>query len=281
MGKCHERLGEEMKILLPMAGEGKRFQDAGYTANKAVLPMIYRKTGGKCPMVVCSVKDLPGIEERGGNIAFIMRDFHLEMGVDGEIRKWYPDAHFYMVRHLTEGQACTCLLARDFIDDEDELLIAACDNGIEYDAQAFEELKKTNDVIVFTYRHDARVCDAPDAFGWVLVNDANKVTGVSVKKHISEKPENDHAIVATFWFKHGRIFVDAAEKMIRDDDRVNNEFYVDQVLKHVLELGYSASVFEVERFLNYGAPADYENYKKMIEHFRSFLTTDKFFGGRC
>lgn len=270
-----------MKILIPMAGEGRRFQEAGYKTNKAILPMIYRKTGEKCPMVVCSVKDLPGIRADGGNIAFIMRDFHMEMSIDGEIRRWYPEATFFSVRELTEGQACTCLLAREFIEDDEELLIAACDNGIEYDRQAFEEQKKTNDVIVFTYRHDARVCDNPDAFGWVLTDGGSKITGVSVKKHISEQPENDHAIVATFWFRRGDIFLKAAEKMIRENDRVNNEFYVDELVKHVLELGYSASVFEVKRFLNYGAPADYENYGRMIEHFQSFLMTDRCFGGLC
>ena len=270
-----------MKILIPMAGEGRRFQEAGYKTNKAILPMIYRKTGERCPMVVCSVKDLPGIQEDGGNIAFIMRDFHMDMGIDEEIRRWYPAAAFFSVRELTEGQACTCLLAREFIEDDEELLIAACDNGIEYDRQAFEELKKTNDVIVFTYRHDARICDDPDTFGWVYVDESNRITGVSVKKHISEQPENDHAIVATFWFRRGDIFLKAAEKMIRENDRVNNEFYVDELVKHVLELGYSASVFEVERFLNYGAPADYENYGRMIEHFQSFLTTDRCFGGLC
>ena len=92
-----------MKILIPMAGEGRRFQEAGYKTNKAILPMIYRKTGERCPMVVCSVKDLPGIQEDGGNIAFIMRDFHMDMGIDEEIRRWYPAAAFFSVRELTEG----------------------------------------------------------------------------------------------------------------------------------------------------------------------------------
>lgn len=259
-----------MKIIIPMAGEGRRFLDAGYKRNKATLPMVYRKTGERCPMVVCSVLDLPGIHERGDNIAFIMRDFHMEMGIDERIRKRFPEATFYAVKELTQGQACTCLLAKDFIG-EDELLIAACDNGIEYDPEQFEKLKRTSDMIVFTYRHDARVEDAPDCFGWVKVNDRDQATGVSVKKHISDTPQNDHAIVATFWFRHGGIFIQAAEKMIRENDRVNDEFYVDQVIKHALELGYSVRVFEVEKFLNYGSPEDYENYCRMVTRFQQFV----------
>lgn len=268
-----------MKIIIPMAGEGKRFQDAGYKENKAVLPMVYRKTGERCPMVVCSVLDLPGIQDNGRNIAFIMRDFHFDMGIDHQIREWFGDASFFSVKELTLGQACTCLLAGDFIEDEEELLIAACDNGIEYDKNKFEEMKKSNDVIVFTYRHDPKVCENPDAFGWVRVDERNSITGVSVKKHISDNPEKDHAIVATFWFRKGYIFKEAVNKMIQENDRVNNEFYVDQAIKHVLELGHSASVFEVERFLNYGSPRDYENYQKTIDHFCSFINSEDYLGG--
>ena len=97
-----------------------------------------------------------------------------------------------------------------------------------------------------------------------------------MKKRISDTPRNDHAIVATFWFKEGRIFTQAAEKMIRENDRVNNEFYVDEVIKHVLELGYTAKAFEVKRFLNYGSPEDYENYWKLVKHFGEFIKSDDF-----
>lgn len=265
-----------MKIIIPMAGEGKRFQDAGYTEHKAILPMVYRKTGESCPMVVCSVKDLPGIAERGSNIAFIMRDFHKRMGIDQIIRRWYADASFFSVKELTRGQACTCLLAESFIGKEDELLIAACDNGIEYRTGDFERAKQEADLLVFTFKGAPQTSDNPDAFGWIKVNEANgvSITGVSVKRHISENPEKDQAIVGTFWFRKGRIFLEAADKMIREDDYVNNEFYVDQAIKHALELGYKAKIFEVSRFLNYGSPEDYENYGKNLEHFARFIRSE-------
>jgi dTDP-glucose pyrophosphorylase len=260
-----------MKIIIPMAGAGQRFIDGGYKVQKAVLPVVYRKTGESMPMVVASVKDLPSIATDGENIAFIIRNFHIDMGVDGEIKDIFPRSTILSVDKLTEGQACTCLLAEDFIDSNDELLIAACDNGIEFDQSRFEEEKKHCDTLVFTYRHNPKVCDNPDAYGWVIVNDDDTVVDVSVKKHISDNPENDHAIVATFWFKRGNIFVDSAKKMIEEDDRINNEFYVDKVVSHVLEMGYKVKVFEVNRFINYGNPEDYENYHKTVNMFKEFL----------
>lgn len=263
-----------MRILIPMAGDGRRFKDAGYKENKAVLPMIYRRTGEECPMVVCSTRDLPGVEEDGGNIAFIARGFQMRQGVDARIRKWYKDASFFSVEGLTEGQACTCLIAKEFIDMDDELLIAACDNGIEYDMDGFNDIKRDSDLVVFTYRHDKRVEEDPDAFGWVRADSSNRITGVSVKRHISDTPWNDHAIVGTFWFRKGRMFVNAAEEMMREDDRVNNEFYVDETVKHVIEAGLCARAFEVRKFLNYGTPQDYEHYLKTLGHFREFVKSE-------
>lgn len=278
MGRDAERMGRRMKIVIPMAGEGKRFVDQGYKIHKPVLPVIYRKNGEKCPMTVCSVMDLPDVCKDGDNVAFVMRDFHRKDGVDQEIRKWYPKAAFFETKDLTEGQVCTCLLAEPFIDQSDELLIAACDNGIVYNSCLFDQLRGHCDLIVFTFRHDIRVCEHPDDFGWAVIDEKNWIKGMSVKKHISDTPQEDHALVGTFWFRRGSIFLEAAEKMIREDDRIHHEFYVDQVVKHALELGYSAKVFEVDRFINYGTPKDYENYHQTIAHIREFLKTDSYLG---
>lgn len=267
-----------MNIILPMAGAGQRFHQAGYEQHKAILPMVYRKSGEECPMVVCAVKDLPGVEEGGENICFIMRDFHLSEGVDKVIRHWYPKARFIVTDHLTEGQACTCLLAKDSMDMEDGLLIAACDNGIEIDESDFNVERDIHDALFFTYKNNPIVEDDPDAFGWMMTDENSRVTGVSVKHRISDDPQNDHAIVGTFWFKKARYFVEAAEKMIREDDRVNGEFYVDQIVGHLLDLGYDTGIYETERFFNYGDPCGYENYNNMIGHFRSFIIRGRDFG---
>ena len=264
-----------MKIVIPMAGAGKRFSDAGYETSKPAIPTYDRRTGEMVPMVVCATKDLPGVNGSGENIVYIDRDFHKAAGIEDAIRKHYPDASFITVDHLTEGQACTCLLAEEFIAPKDELLIAGCDNGMEYDIEEFERLRKNADVIVFTYRHNEAVLENPDAYGWMIVDGKNNVTGTSIKKAISENPMEDHAVVATFWFRTGKIFVEATKKMIAEDDRVNNEFYVDQVIKHVIDLGYAARVFEISRYIGWGTPFDYESYQKTFEYWRGFCEKEK------
>lgn len=260
-----------MNILIPMAGEGKRFAECGYQVHKPAIPVTDRRTGRKLPMVVCAVLDLPDVAPCGENVIFIDRSFHKKDRVEEVIQKNFPKSQFITLDHVTEGQACTCLTAKDRINNDEELLIAGCDNGMVFEKERFDEEKQQADCLVFTYRYQETVLEKPDAYGWMGVDENNNINKVSVKKAISEHPMEDHAVVATFWFRKGSIFVNAAERMIAREDRINGEFYVDEVIKYVLEMGYRAKVFEVERYICWGTPKDYEEYMATIEYWDKFV----------
>lgn len=260
-----------MKILIPMAGEGKRFTDAGYKVSKPAILTYDRRTGNKIPMVVCAVLDLPGVEKDGNNLIFIDRLFHKAAGVEVEIKKFFPKAQFITIDGLTEGQACTCLLAKEMLDKDESVLIAGCDNGMVMDKAAFDALTDECDEIVFTYRHNEAVLKNPNAYGWMKVDKEDNVIGTSIKKTLSDTPLEDHAVVATFWFKTAKIFIDATEKMIAGNDRINHEFYMDQVAAHMLTMGYKVKVFEINRYIGWGTPADYEAYQNTYEYWKGFL----------
>lgn len=264
-----------MNILIPMAGAGSRFSEAGYTVSKPAIPTYDKRTGRKVPMVVCATLDLPGVEPDGSNVIYVDRNFHKMDGTETTILNYLPAAQFITVDHLTEGQACTCLLAEKFIDNDEELLIAGCDNGMELDKVRFDRLREDADVIVFTYRHNEMVMKNPNAIGWMIVDQSENVIGTSIKKAISDMPMEDHAVVATFWFKRGSMFVEATKKMIAKNDRVNGEFYVDQVVKHMLDLGYRAKVFEIDRYIGWGTPSDFELYQKTFEYWKGFYEKER------
>ncbi len=264
-----------MNILIPMAGAGSRFAEKGYKAHKPVIPTTNWRTGQKIPMVVAAVMDLPvDPNAPDNNIIFVVRDFHVTDGVCDEIKNHFPRARFIVVDKLTEGQACTCLLAKAFIDNDAPLFIAACDNGMICDRSAFDAMAQTSDSILFTFRNNSAVEEKPTAYGWVRTQGAD-VTGVSVKVPISDTPRNDHAIVGTFWFAHGHDFVTASETMIAANDRINGEFYVDQVFKYVVEAGQKARVFEIEKYLCWGTPTDYEAYEQTLTYWTDFQNEEK------
>ncbi len=271
---------EEMqgRILIPMAGAGQRFADAGYTVHKPAIMTVDRATGQEKPMVVCATKDLPGVAADGSNVIYVDRNFHKTDSVEDAIRAWYPQAAFITVDHLTEGQACTCMLAEPYLDPEQPLLIAGCDNGMDIDRDAFDALTKECDCIVFTYRHNEAVLANPNAYGWMIADADGNITGTSIKKAISDRPMEDPAVVATFWFRRAAVFIEATKKMIAENDRINGEFYVDQTVKHVLDLGYRAKIFDIDRYVGWGTPADYEGYQKTWNYFKAFLGDKNIFG---
>ncbi len=249
-----------MTIIIPMAGKGERFVKQGYTTPKPLIMV------GDTPMVIKAVNDLP----QGDHYLFIMLKEHLEkQAIDKEIKAVIPQAEFVVLDHVTEGQASTCLTALPYVKNDDEIIIGACDNGMIYDKAAFEQMKDEADVIVFTFRNNVTVVDKPQQYGWVKVEGENDVTGVSVKVPISAKPLHDHAIIGAFWFKHASIFQKATERMIAQNRRVNNEFYVDECVNDAIALGYKVKAFEADKYICWGTPTDYETFNYWKTYFNN------------
>lgn len=262
------------KVLIPMAGAGRRFADAGYQVHKPAIMTVDRAVGEEKPMVVCATADLPDAAPDGSNVIYVGRTIHKTDGVEDAIRAYYPEASFITVDHLTQGQACTCMLAEDILDPEAPLLIAGCDNGMDIDKEAYEALKQECDCIVFTYRHNEAVLHNPNAYGWMITDGEGNITGTSIKKAISDTPMEDPAVVATFWFRKAEIFLNATRKMIAENDRINGEYYVDQVVKHVLDSGYRAKIYDIRRYVGWGTPVDYEGYQNTWKYFEGFMRAE-------
>lgn len=257
--------------LIPMAGAGSRFKNEGYQTPKPLIPVTSYKTGKKTPMVVQAARDLPKSTDEVQKTIFIDRDFHKEQGIEDDIKLHLPGAEFITINYLTEGQASTCLLAENFINTDEELTIGACDNGMAYSESLFNEAKASADALIFTFRNHECVNNNPKAYGWVETLDSSKsATSISVKIPISSTPMKNHAIVGSFWFKHGRDFVEATKRMIERNDRINNEFYVDQTMQHVIDLGLNVKVFEIEKYICWGTAKDYEEYQGTINYWMNF-----------
>lgn len=247
--------------LIPMAGAGSRFAKEGYALPKPLISV-----SGK-PMIVRASDSLPRAEKW----IYICREEHIaDYGVDKVLRAYAPDVAVLTVPALTEGQAATCLLAKDLINNDESLMIGACDNGAVWDRQKFDALTKEADCLVWTFRNNVTVQNKPKQYGWVRVDEKGNVGGVSVKVPISDTPISDHAVVGTFWFRRGRDFVMAAEDMIRKNTRVNGEFYVDECINNAIALGLRVKVFEVEKYICWGTPEDLKRFEYWDGFFRKY-----------
>lgn len=243
---------ENSITLIPLAGRGSRFAKVGYKDPK---PLI--EVSGK-PMIVQAARSLPNSQKQ----IFVTLAEHLEnYPLEQALTHEYPKCDIVKIDEVTEGQAITCSLGLKDADENASLLIAATDNGMIYNQDRYRKLIEDQnvDAIVFSFRHHPSSRTNPQMYGWIKT-DGDAATGVSVKKAISDDPFNDHAIVGTFYFKKVKYFNEALEQLIKKDVRVNGEYYVDSMIGELLTLGYKVKVFEVDDYICWGTPDDYQTF---------------------
>jgi dTDP-glucose pyrophosphorylase len=236
--------------IIPMAGTGSRFADAGYMLPKALIPV-----SGK-PMILGAIEHMP----KADTWVFIVRKEHIDQYfIDTLIKQEIPDAIIVSVDQTTEGQASTCMLAMPHVKPDDSIFIAACDNSFLYNHEQYNALiaDQTNDAIVWTFTKDPLLTISPKSWGWIrLEADGVTIDDMSVKVPVSETPFNDHAVVATFWFRKAQDFIDAYDLMVKENYRINNEFYVDSLPIFFKKLSKKSVIFDVDLYVGWGKPSD-------------------------
>ena len=245
-----------MANIIPMAGLGSRFFKDGYLLPKPLIPV-----SGK-PMVIRVIESLPESDKW----IFIVRKEHIsEYGIDDLIKSKIQNAIIISVDKTTEGQASTCMLAMRYLNGEEPMFIAACDNSFLYDKEKYSKLANNNkiDAILWTFTKNKLLLENPKAWGWVVLEkDRLTIKDVSVKAPISKNPYNDHAIVASFYFKKAKEFEQAYKLIVKENFRINNEFYVDAMPIFYKKLGKRSVIFDVDLYVGWGKPADLYAYQR-------------------
>lgn len=234
--------GKKWKILIPMAGAGSRFANAGYTFPK---PLI--EVNGK-PMIQVVVQNL-NIE---AEFIYIVRKEHYEKyNLKYLLNLITPNCKIVQVDHLTEGAACTTLLAKEYINNDDYLLIANSDQFIDWDSNRFyytmEDSGIDGGILTFENSHPK--------WSYVKLDDDGYVIDLQEKKPIS-----NHATVGIYFWKKGSEYVRCAESMIEKEIKVNGEYYVAPVYNELIEEGGKIKPYDIERMWGLGTPEDLKIY---------------------
>ena len=233
---------DRLNVVIPMAGAGSRFKEAGYTFPK---PLIDVK--GK-PMIQVVVENL-GLD---ANFIFIVQKEHREhFHLDNMLPLMAPNCHVIEIDELTEGAACTTLLAKNMINNEQPLFFANSDQWVDWDPIQFmyemQESQADGGIVTFTATHPK--------WSFARTDDVGVVTEVAEKNPIS-----DQATVGYYYWKHGADFVKYAERMIEKDIRVNNEFYVCPVFNQAIEDGKVIRTHKAKEMWGLGTPEDLERF---------------------
>ena len=237
--------GGKMNVLIPMAGAGSRFEQAGYTFPKPLIDV-----NGK-PMIQVVVDNL-NIDAK---YIFIVQKEHYEKynlkHLLGLITN--NNCEIVQVDGLTEGAACTTLLAKEFIDNDEPLVIANSDQFVEWNTSEFmykmQEQNADAGILTFNSTHPK--------WSFAKVNENGDVTEVAEKNPIS-----DIATCGIYYYKKGSDYVKYADQMIQKDIRVNNEFYVCPVYNELIQDNKILIPFFVNKMHGLGTPEDLKTYLK-------------------
>ena len=238
-----------MKILIPMAGEGSRFLKEGYAFPKPLIDV-----DGK-PMIQTVVENL----QFDAEYIFLVRKEHLEKyaGLRNTLDR-ISNGKFKIVEvdKLTEGAACTALLAKEHINTDEDILIANSDQIIDYRPENFLVMKNmtTVDGIIFTFNA------VHPKWSFIKVNNLGFVTEV-----VEKIPISNIATCGIYWYRRGKDFVHSAETMIAKNLRVNNEFYVAPVYNEAIQDGKKIKISSVDEMWGMGTPEELNNF---LNHYK-------------
>jgi dTDP-glucose pyrophosphorylase len=231
-----------LNIVVPMAGRGSRFADAGYTLPKPLIPIHGH------PMIRVVIDNLTP----SGDHLFhflILREHAERYQLDAHLQAWAPGCRIIFVDSVTEGAACTVLLAREFIENDHPLMIANCDQYIDADIDAYLQSMNDADGLIMTMWAD------DPKWSFVRRDAQGRVVEVVEKQVVSNE-----ATVGIYNFRRGADFVQAAEAMIAAGLRVNNEFYVAPTYDQLIHRGARIECHSIGRLdagmHGIGVPAD-------------------------
>lgn len=234
--------------LIPMAGKGNRFFQELYNVPKPFIPIM------GSPMFITSVRSFPDADSY---IFLCLREHYQKYKLESSINNTFKRSEIILIDVVTEGQACTCLLAEDKFNKDEGLFIASCDYQIVYDKEKYEGLLADDriDVIIWTFKIGTIKKANPNAFAYCRI-DGSRIIEVVEKRTISDSPHLDPAVVGSFTYKRAELFLRGARQMIKKDIRVNNEFYVGTSINQLIEDGYNVVAFEIDKFISFGNPLE-------------------------
>jgi UDP-N-acetylglucosamine diphosphorylase / glucose-1-phosphate thymidylyltransferase / UDP-N-acetylgalactosamine diphosphorylase / glucosamine-1-phosphate N-acetyltransferase / galactosamine-1-phosphate N-acetyltransferase len=234
-----------MIVVIPMAGRGSRFSDAGFDTPK---PLI--EVAGK-PMILWALESLRGISF--DKIIFVaLREHNERYRIDKLLRKvngWATE--FVFIDQVTRGQLCTVLKASEYFDDKGDVLIAASDSYIKSDIGSDISARRNLCSGLIS------VISLPgDQWSFARADDNGRVVEVAEKKRIS-----DHCSTGLYYFSRSSYLQSFGQHIIMNNETTRNEFYVIPVYQKMIEEGLTIELSSAAEMWDMGTPAAKQTFE--------------------
>lgn len=238
-----------MNIVVPMAGLGSRFANRGINVPKPLISVA------GLPMVAWALKSLEEIEYK--KIIFIILHEHdKHFGVSKMLKNLKQGAvEVIVINHVTEGQLCTVLAAKDLINEDDDLLITSSDTYVISSLGKDINQKPTSCAGIIS------VADLPgDRWSFARTDLNGRVIQVSEKVRIS-----NNASTGMYYFSNGHDFVMMSEEMVQNGEKTRGEYYVMPLYQKYINQGREIRLSYANQVWDMGNP---EALRFFLENFR-------------
>jgi hypothetical protein len=240
-----------MKKIITFSGHSQRFLDEGFP----IKPLI---DIGKKKVYELAIKTVTGICSNESDLIFIVKETDcVNYNIDKIFKKQYPKASVCIIKDHRDGPVISILNIQDFIPDNEEIIVSYCDLYINWKFDEFiKHCRDTNsDGVIATHNnwHPHRVYN--NYFCYLQVNE-NDVKELKEKQHFTDNPINEPASSGVYYFKTGYILKSYFNKLVNNNIKVNNEFYVTLPFNLMIEDKLNITHFSHRNYFCLGTPKD-------------------------
>lgn len=242
-----------INIVVPIAGRAQRFLDKGYNVPK---PLIMAGNTTVKPIIEWAISSLAFCNDY--RFIFIVRQDHVDQfGIDEYLYDKFKGCLVLTVNQVTRGSVETCLIAKQEINNNDELIIYTPD--VYYQPAIMINHVKT-DGMLLTFKANS------PAHSYVSSNGNPDHLGYSLVDSVVEKRviSND-ACVGVYYFNKGKTFIKYAERMIKKNITTNNEFYIAPIFDMMIKDGLKVLHKNVTYMQVLGTPEELEFFNNFAQ----------------
>ena len=257
---CHfNMIDNNIQLIIPMSGIGKRFIDAGYEKTKSLIDV------DGYPIIKHVVDLFPGVKD----VIFICNDIHLKQtNMRKVLNDISPNCRIFEVANNTKGPINAIHQIFDFIDDNKQTIVSYCDYGTYWNFENFisyvNEKNFDGAIPCYTGFHPHML--GSDNYAFCKENNMELIQ-IKEKEPFTDNKMNEYASNGTYYFKSGYLLKEYSQKLIDLDININGEYYVSLLYNLLVNDGLKVGIFEIENMLQWGTPYDLENYKGWSKYF--------------
>ncbi len=243
-----------MVVVIPMAGRGQRFRDAGYDLPKPLIPVR------GLPMYTWALRSVP--LDHADRLVFVCLEADIaEHGLATDIHRRYGhhDLEVVSVPEVTGGQMCSVLAARDHLPSDQALIIYNADTYVVASANPpWDPARPGIDGSLGVFH-----TDDGDHWSFALLDDQGRVVRTTEKDRISP-----WASTGLYHFARAADFLTAADAALADQEMIRGEYYIAPLYNRLIAGGANivtdearevwplGTPAELDRFIGHGGPAD-------------------------